>query len=64
VKALGVRQATLTTVEAMPAGDSIVEIGKAELDTPGGPASLKYVVFWKEEDGRWKWHVDIWNAQA
>jgi len=24
----------------------------------------KYVVYWRQEDGRWKWHVDIWNANA
>ena len=21
----------------------------------------KYVVHWKQEDGAWKWHIDIWN---
>jgi len=22
---------------------------------------VKYVVFWRSEDGHWKWHVDIWT---
>jgi hypothetical protein len=22
---------------------------------------VKYVVFWQQEDGLWKWHVRIWN---
>jgi ketosteroid isomerase-like protein len=25
---------------------------------------VKYVVYWRQEDGRWKWHVDIWNMNA
>jgi len=24
----------------------------------------KYVIYWRQEDGRWKWHVDIWNFSA
>jgi len=25
---------------------------------------VKYVVYWRQEDGRWKWHVDIWNPNS
>ena len=25
---------------------------------------VKYVVYWKQDAGRWKWHVDIWNQNA
>jgi hypothetical protein len=25
---------------------------------------VKYVVYWREGGGRWKWHVDIWNADS
>lgn len=61
--------AKLTSVEVMPTGDGAVEIGKAVLSlAPPGQAEsqveVKYVVFWREEGGRWKWHVDIWNANA
>ena len=47
----------------------LVEIGRATLTVeaePGKPvqAEGKYVVYWKQEDGRWKWHVDIWNMNA
>jgi ketosteroid isomerase-like protein len=33
---------------------------------PGTTAQMeaKYVVCWKQEDGRWKWHVDIWNQNS
>lgn len=61
--------AELTSVDVMQAGDGIVEIGRAVL-TVAPPAQgvaqmeVKYVVYWREEDGRWKWHVDIWNTNA
>jgi ketosteroid isomerase-like protein len=53
----------------MPAGDGLVEIGRATLTAaPQGQSAMqmevKYVVFWRQEDGRWKWHVDIWNPNA
>jgi len=59
----------LESVDIIPAGDGLVEIGKATLSmAPSGEASrqieVKYVVFWRNEDGRWKWHVDIWNQNS
>lgn len=60
---------SLTSVDVMQAGDGLVEIGSAVLtvEPPGQPAAkmeVKYVVYWKQEDGVWKWHVDIWNSNA
>jgi ketosteroid isomerase-like protein len=59
----------LSSVDVIPAGDGVVEIGKATLtvEPDGQPAAqmeAKYVVYWQQEDGRWKWHVDIWNQNA
>lgn len=63
IKALGLKSARLTTVDAEAVGDSVVEIGRAELLVGSGQTvTVKYVVHWKHEDGDWKWHVDIWNA--
>jgi ketosteroid isomerase-like protein len=50
----------------MPSGDGVVEIGQATLAIqPEGQAAsslpVKYVVYWRQEEGQWKWHVDIWN---
>ena len=63
------KSAVLTSIDVMPAGDGAVEIGGAllTLGPPGQPETqieVKYVVFWREEDGLWKWHVDIWNPNA
>jgi ketosteroid isomerase-like protein len=47
------------------AGDTVVEIGRAEIVTNGGATvAVKYVVHWKQEDGRWKWNTDIWNLNS
>jgi ketosteroid isomerase-like protein len=61
--------AELTSLDAMQAGNGVVEIGRAVLTVaPPGESrakmEVKYVVYWREEDGRWKWHVDIWNPNA
>jgi ketosteroid isomerase-like protein len=68
VQSANATSAVLASVDVMPAGDGAVEIGKATLTIApqGAPAQMeaKYVVYWRQEDGRWKWHVDIWNPNS
>ena len=69
VQSANATSAVLASVDVMPVGDAAVEIGKATLtvEPPGQPAAqmeVKYVVYWQQEDGRWKWHVDIWNSNS
>jgi ketosteroid isomerase-like protein len=69
ISALNATAAVLTSVDVMPAGDGVVEIGQAKITAapegqPPAQMEVKYVVFWREEDGLWKWHVDIWNPNA
>lgn len=64
IEGLNVSGVTLETVSFELAGDTGFEVGRATLHfaAPDAPAmSAKYVVMWKQEDGTWKWHVDIWN---
>jgi ketosteroid isomerase-like protein len=62
ITGLDVRDASLTTVSAEAAGDTVVEIGRAELTLAGGQTvPVKYVVHWKRDGESWKWHTDIWN---
>jgi len=48
-------------------GNHILVVGDAT-DGAAGQAEaqmeVKYVVYWKQEGGRWKWHVDIWNQNS
>lgn len=69
VQSANASSAVLESIDVMPAGDGAVEIGRAVLVVqPAGQAAsqleVKYVVYWQQEDGRWKWHVDIWNANS
>jgi uncharacterized protein (TIGR02246 family) len=61
---MGFKAATLDTVELDIQGDSAIEIGKYTLQGEGGQVldAGKYLVVWKQEDGQWKWHRDIWNT--
>ena len=65
VTGMNVQGAKLVSVDAHLAGDSIIEIGRAQLFLPESQSvEVKYVVEWKQEDGAWKWHTDIWNMNA
>jgi ketosteroid isomerase-like protein len=69
IRSLNAKSAVLESVNVVPAGDGAVEIGKATLTIePAGQSEaqidVKYVVYWQQEDGLWKWHVDIWNLNA
>ena len=69
VQSVNAKSAELFSVDVMPAGEDVVEIGRAVLTVEPEPGSVaqidaKYVVYWRQEDGRWKWHVDIWNMNA
>ena len=60
-----VESAALASVDVMPSGDGVVEIGEAPIVAKGVPAmKVKYVVYWRAQDGQWKWHDDIWNTNA
>jgi ketosteroid isomerase-like protein len=65
VAGMNVQDAKLVSANAHLAGDSVIEVGRAKLFLPEGQsAEVKYVVEWKQEDGAWKWHTDIWNMNA
>jgi ketosteroid isomerase-like protein len=69
IESANARSAVLTSVDVIATGDGLVEIGRAVLAVePEANATaemeVKYVVFWRQEDHRWKWSVDIWNQNS
>ncbi len=63
---MGIKKIVLTTEELMGGKDGLSETGHYEMQGDGG-ASLdkgKYIVLWKQEDGKWKLFRDIWNSDA
>jgi ketosteroid isomerase-like protein len=62
INGMKVTGAKLTIMNAERVGNDVIEIGRADLSVArGGVVTVKYVVHWKQEEGAWKWHVDIWN---
>ena len=61
---LALEKAELSTVELKSAGEFVYQIGRADLVLGGQRVQGKYTMLWRQEDGRWKWHVDCWNLDA
>lgn len=61
---MGIKSAKLETVEVAAIGNGASEIGKYVLQGEGGKTldTGKYVVIWKQVEGEWKLHRDIWNS--
>lgn len=65
--AAGIAGATLTTDEvAYAGGDTATEVGRATLTAKDGSVAdeAKYLVLWKQVDGAWQLHRDIWNSNS
>jgi uncharacterized protein (TIGR02246 family) len=61
---LGLKDASLETIEAEAHGHTAIEVGRYRLLGAGGAVadSGKYVVVWKNDRGTWKLHRDIWTT--
>lgn len=61
---MGVKQAKLDIVEVEQQGDTATEVGKYTLRGEGGQVidQGKYIVLWRQQNGQWKLHRDIWNS--
>jgi ketosteroid isomerase-like protein len=68
IESANAKSAVLQSIDVIPSGDGVVEIGRATLVVQPADAAteidVKYVVYWREEGGIWKWHVDIWNQNS
>jgi uncharacterized protein (TIGR02246 family) len=61
---MGLKDASLETVEVEVHGDTAIEVGLYRLLAAGGVVADngKYVVVWKNDRGTWKLHRDIWTT--
>jgi uncharacterized protein (TIGR02246 family) len=61
---MGIKEAELETVEVEGHGDTATEVSKFTLKGEGGQVldQGKYIIIWKQEDGQWKLHRDIFNS--
>ena len=64
-KGAGLKSAQLRPMEVQVLGETASEVAEGTITTAEGTSvPIKYVVLWKQEDGVWKWHRDIWNASV
>jgi ketosteroid isomerase-like protein len=63
---MGTKGITITTEEVMGSKEAVIEIGKYELFAENNVSveKGKFIVIWKEENGKWKMHRDIWNSDT
>lgn len=63
---MGIKGLGLEIVELEDHGSTAIEVGNYTLTSEGGEVidRGKYVVVWKQEDGNWKLHRDIWNSNT
>lgn len=61
---MGIKQVKLQTQEIEELADTAIELGHYTLLGPDAqPVDHgKYLVVWKEDQGQWRLHQDIWNS--
>lgn len=61
---MGLKGASLETIELEAHGDTAIEIGRYRLFAGGDAVADqgKYLVVWKHDSGKWKLHRDIWTT--
>ena len=61
---MGLAGANLETLEVDVHGDTAIEVGRYRLLAPGDVVADqgKYLVVWKNDNGTWKLHRDIWTT--
>lgn len=61
---MGIKEAKLEIVEVEGHGDTAIEVSKYTLQGDEGQVldTGKYIVIWKQQDGDWKLHRDIFNS--
>jgi uncharacterized protein (TIGR02246 family) len=61
---MGIKSAKLKTIEVEGMGKTAYEVGNYKLFAEGDQMldQGKYIVIWKQVEGKWKLHRDIWNT--
>lgn len=61
---MGLKGASLETIDVEGHGDTAIEMGRYRLLAAGDVVADqgKYIVVWKNDKGAWKLHRDIWTT--
>jgi uncharacterized protein (TIGR02246 family) len=63
---MGIKDLKLKTVEVEGHGDTAIEVSQYTIHGEGGQelGKGKYIVIWKQQEGQWKLHRDIYNSNS
>lgn len=63
---MGIRYIKLTTEEVLGGPEVVTEIGICELFVDGNVSVFlgKFIIVWKQQNGKWKMFKDIWNIDT
>lgn len=62
-KALGIKRVSMNTVDIEFIGETAIEQGQYTLTLAAGEDRGKFIVVWKRQaDGAWKWHLDMFSS--
>jgi ketosteroid isomerase-like protein len=66
IRSYNAKSTARQSLDVITTGEGLLDIGRGVMTAePAGlpevQVDFKYVVFWQQEDGIWKWHVHIWN---
>ncbi len=62
---MGITEVVLKTSSVEGMGDGAAEVGEYSLFAGANMVDTgKYLVVWRRDDGSWKLHRDIWNANS
>ncbi len=63
---MGIKRAKLEIIETEQHGDTAIEMSRYRLSGADGELmdEGKYIVVWKQVDGSWKLHRDIWTSSV
>ena len=61
---MGIKNLIITTEEVMGGENCVSEIGKFEVigDKDASLDKGKFIVIWKNDNGKWKMYRDVWNS--
>lgn len=63
---MGIKNIIITTEEVLGGKDGVIETGTYDMRIADDVSveKGKFIVMWKQENGKWKMHRDVWNSDS
>ena len=64
IQQMGLTDLRLNILDLEIVGGTAYEVGEGVMTLKSGAVTVKYVAVWKNVDGSWRLHREIWNAKG